>query len=142
MSDIRMKLCWATLGCLVALGVPGQGLTAQDLPAGVTSKMVSEGAKIFRGPGLCVACHGPEGKGVPGLGADLTTGRWLHTDGSYEGIVDLVQKGTTSEGGVVMPPKGGASLSEAQIRAVAAYVWSLSRGKKERPEPGAPSTSR
>jgi hypothetical protein len=29
-----------------------------------------------------------------------------------------------------MPPRGGANLKDEQVRAVAAYVWSLSRKPK------------
>jgi hypothetical protein len=30
----------------------------------------------------------------------------------------------------MMPPRGGAALTDAQVRAVAAYVWSLSHTPK------------
>jgi mono/diheme cytochrome c family protein len=104
---------------------------AQDsLPAGVTAQMISQGAGLFKGAGLCVACHGPDGKGVPNLGANLTDAEWLHSNGSYEAILATIRTGVPadkSSTGSVMPPKGGSSLNEAQLKAVAAYVWSLSR---------------
>lgn len=105
-------------------------LAIQQLPDGVTSKMVSEGGGLFRTNALCHACHGVNGKGVKNLGSDLTDDEWKHIDGSYTGIVTLVTRGITAEAsssGIPMPPRAGANLSDDQVRAVAAYVWTLSR---------------
>lgn len=99
---------------------------AQDLPAGVTAKMISDGEAIFKGAGTCFACHGQDAKGIPALGANLTDDEWTHADGTYESIVATIKSGAQAASGAVMPPKGGPNLSEEQIRAVAAYVWSLS----------------
>jgi len=106
--------------------LPAKPLAAQDLPNGVTEKMISDGANVYKGAGLCFACHGPEAKGIPGLGADLTDSEWIHLDGSYEKIVELITSGTTSAAGVAMPPKGGSTISDADVKAVAAYIWRLS----------------
>lgn len=102
----------------------------QELPEGVTGEMVARGEAVYEGVGFCYTCHGAEGRGVAGLGADLTDGAWRHTDGSYEGIAARVRAGVTAEAsdvGVPMPPRGGGRLSDEQVRAVAAYVWVLSR---------------
>ncbi len=102
--------------------------TAQGLPEGVTAEMVSEGAELFKGPGVCSACHGPDGAGVPNVGANLQDGEWVHSDGSFEGILSTIMQGVAadkSSTGGVMPPKGGGALSDEQLEAVAAYVWSL-----------------
>lgn len=102
----------------------------QEMPAGVTQAMVDEGKTIFNGAGICMSCHGTEGQGIPNLGANLTDGEWLHSDGSYEGIVASVTNGVTaqeSSSGVPMPAKGGTSITDEQVKAVAAYVWSLSK---------------
>lgn len=104
----------------------------QTLPDGVTKQMIDDGAKLFSGQGLCHACHGPQGKGMPAMGANLTDKEWLHSDGSFEGIVKTITSGVPSDKSSnhsVMPPKGGSSLSDAQVKAVAAYVWSLSNSK-------------
>lgn len=124
-ATTREKL-WmpALLALAVAAGRP------QDLPEGVTGDMVVAGEGLFRAEGFCYTCHGADGRGVPHLGADLTDGEWLHTDGSYGGIVERIRAGVTAEAstvGVPMPPRGGARLSDEQVRAVAAYVWTLSR---------------
>lgn len=102
----------------------------QELPSGVTPEMVQEGERIFVGSGFCHNCHGRNGRGLPQLGSDLTDGGWQHNDGSYEGLVERIGAGVPAErsgSGVPMPPAGGARLTPEQIRAVAAYVWTLSR---------------
>lgn len=103
---------------------------AAELPEGVTPEMIEQGKAIFAGDGLCYACHGQDAKGLPNLGADLTDGEWTHIDGSYQSIIENIQTGVTAQestSGTPMPPKGGSSISEEQVEAVAAYVWSLSQ---------------
>jgi mono/diheme cytochrome c family protein len=102
-----------------------------QLPEGVTAEMVAQGKEIFGGAGLCNVCHGPNGGGVPGLGANLTDDEWLHNDGSYDGIVQTVMNGvdaSESSVGTAMPPKGGSGITDDQVKAVAAYVFTLSKG--------------
>lgn len=102
----------------------------QELPEGVTQAMIEEGKGIFSGAGICASCHGPNGEGIPSLGANLTDDEWLHTDGTYESIVESITNGVTaqeSSSGVPMPAKGGTAITDEQVRAVAAYVWTLSK---------------
>ncbi len=102
----------------------------QELPEGVTAAMVEEGEGIYNGAGICMSCHGATGEGIPNLGADLTDDEWLHTDGSYESLVENIMTGVTSQessSGVPMPAKGGAAITDDQVNAVAAYVWTLSK---------------
>lgn len=85
------------------------------------------GHAIFTGKGACFACHGPDAKGTP-LAPNLTDSTWLHIDGSLDAIVKLVTEGvpTPKNAPAPMPPKGGAALTDVEIRAVASYVYSLS----------------
>lgn len=121
---------------VVALSAGAATAPAQQtdsLPQGVTAPMVEEGGRLFAGAGLCAACHGPQAKGVPNLGPDLTDAEWLHSKGTYEDILKQIETGVSAEQsktGTVMPPRGGSQLTEAQMKAVAAYVWTLSHGKK------------
>jgi mono/diheme cytochrome c family protein len=127
---MRHRICTLALAW-GALLVAAPALVAQeDLPEGVTEEMIAEGASLFRGAGVCAVCHGQNAAGMPNLGADLTDDEWLHSDGSLEGILHSITKGVTADAsstGSVMPPKGGSALSEEQLEAVAAYVWSLRR---------------
>lgn len=103
---------------------------SQELPEGVTMAMVDEGKTVFEGTGICASCHGPSGEGIPNLGGDLTDDEWLHSDGSFEGIVETVMNGVTAEAsssGVPMPERAGTNISDDQVRAAAAYVWTLSK---------------
>lgn len=93
--------------------------------------MVALGEKIFHGQeagGTCFTCHGPDAKGTQ-LAPNLTDQQWLNGDGSYQFIVNTVTSGvaTPKQHPAAMPPMGGASLTPEQVRAVAAYVYSLSR---------------
>jgi len=68
----------------------------------------------------CAACHGPEGKGNPALGApDLTNKIWV-----YGGTVASISETITKGRGGVMPAWKGL-LTDAEIHLVAAYVHSL-----------------
>lgn len=131
-ARIRLSLL-TTLGGVVILAAapgPARGQSAGALPQGVTPEMVAKGKKVFSAAGLCLACHGPDGKGT--VGPNLTDGEWLHVDGSFEQIAKLVLAGVdqaASKTGQIMPPKGGSSINEADVRAVAAYVWTLSHKK-------------
>lgn len=124
MSFTRLALSLAAFAITPALQAQQSAL-----PAGLTEEMIADGAKVFRGPGLCIACHGNDGKGMKGLGANLADDQWLHSKGSYEEIVKQILDGVpgnVSTTKVVMPPRGGAKLSDDQIKVVAAYVWRLS----------------
>lgn len=71
--------------------------------------------------GVCAACHGPDGKGNPAVGApNLTDKVWLHGWGE-DAILAMIQNGKTN----VMPAHESRFTPE-QTRVLAAYVWSLS----------------
>ena len=121
----------ATLA-MAALVTAPQPLFAQDtgLPPGVTDVMVAQGERLFKSSATCWACHGEDAAGARGVGANLTDNEWWHSDGSYEAIVRTILSGVPGDEarntfGAAMPPKGGADLTDEQVRAVAAYVWSL-----------------
>lgn len=103
------------------------------VPAGRTKEDVELGHRIFHGEasdGNCGSCHGRDGTGTPG-GPDLTTGNWLWADGSLESITKVIIEGvaTPKRHPVAMPPLGGVSLTDADVDAVAAYVWALAHSK-------------
>lgn len=116
------------LAALVVLTTRLPGQTADSLPPTVTPEMVTRGKVVYNGTGLCMACHGPTGKG--GLGPDLTDTTWLHHDGNYDALVKQITEGIDekiSKSGQIMPARGGSGLSDADVRAVAAYTWTLSK---------------
>jgi mono/diheme cytochrome c family protein len=93
-------------------------------------QQIALGDSIFHGQvagGTCTACHGQDAKGTA-VAPNLTDSQWLNGDGSYEFIVNTVTSGVPKpkEHPAPMPPKGGAQLTDDQVKAVAAYVYSLS----------------
>ena len=93
-------------------------------------KLVALGDSIFHGQvagGTCTACHGQDAKGTA-IAPDLTDNQWLNGDGSYQFIVHTVHTGVPQpkQHPAPMPPMGGATLTDEQVNAVAAYVYSLS----------------
>lgn len=117
----------ALLGAAVLCASAGIVAQERGLPAGVTSAMIEEGSEMFRGAALCGACHGRDGTGA--IAPSLADTLWLHSAGRYEEIVRQIVDGVPQDeakGGMMMPPRGGANITDAQVRAVAAFVWSLS----------------
>lgn len=112
----------------LALVLSNSPVAAQTaLPEGVTQAMVDKGNEIFHKGGLCYACHGQDAKGL--VGPNLTDDVWLHSKGSYAELVAQITKGVTKEeskSGIPMPAKGGSSITDEEVKAVAAYVWRLS----------------
>ncbi|HAW45737.1 MAG TPA: cytochrome-c oxidase, cbb3-type subunit III [Roseovarius sp.] len=73
----------------------------------------------------CAACHGDAGGGDIYQGApNLADAIWL-----YGGDYDTIRETVTNSRFGIMPPMGGADLSEAETRAVAVYVHQLGGGQ-------------
>lgn len=111
---------------------PTAPAVSATLPLGVTAAMVAEGQSLFNS-GSCARCHGTNGR-TPTFGPDLTDQVFLHNAGAYDDIIQVITTGVpvfsfklpTSRPEFAMFPRGGMSLTDAQVRAVAAYVWTLS----------------
>ncbi len=103
--------------------------TAGSPPAGATAEMVAQGQQTFGT--VCQACHGADAKGLPNLGPNLTDAEWLNISGTYDEIQTVVKNGvaTPKQAAAPMPAMGGAQLTDDQVKAVSAYVWSLGGGK-------------
>jgi cytochrome c oxidase cbb3-type subunit 3 len=70
---------------------------------------------------LCAACHGPEGKGTPALGApNLTDNIWLY-GGSADTIAQTIRGGRQGR-----MPAHEALLGADRVHLLAAYVYGLS----------------
>jgi mono/diheme cytochrome c family protein len=89
-------------------------------------ELVAKGDALFHGSGNCYACHGSKAEGL--VGPNLTDAEWIHSKGSYDEIVAQINKGVPKEeakSGIQMPPKGGATLTDDDVKAIAAYIHSL-----------------
>jgi glucose/arabinose dehydrogenase/mono/diheme cytochrome c family protein len=106
------------------------GAASLPVPPGATKDEVELGDRIFHGEaadGTCSGCHGSDARGGP-QAPSLVKGHWLIGDGSLNSITEIVTDGVPRprDYEVPMPPKGGAQLSDSDVAAVSAYVWSIS----------------
>jgi mono/diheme cytochrome c family protein len=119
------------LGLLLAFAATlGARPAVAQAPAAVTPAAVTLGDSLFHSKGNCYACHGANAQGA--VGPNLTDAEWVHSDGSYDAIVKQITTGVTAEQSktkIPMPPKGGAQITDDEVKAVAAYVYSLSHKK-------------
>jgi mono/diheme cytochrome c family protein len=130
-----MKKLIAVLAVLVlALAACGggdegssDGDSGTDTPSGITGDAVA-GEEVFAG--TCATCHGPDAKGIEGLGKDLHSNVFV-ADNSDDEMVAFLEVGRpagdpANETGVDMPPKGGnPSLTEQDLYDVVAYLRTL-----------------
>ena len=111
---------------LAACGGGGATTTSQKpaAPAGDAVK----GKVVFEG--TCVSCHGPDAKGLPGLGKDLTTSKFV-AEQTDKQLIDFIKKGRPASdpantNKVDMPPKGGnPALTETDLTNLIAFVRSI-----------------
>jgi glucose/arabinose dehydrogenase/mono/diheme cytochrome c family protein len=108
---------------------PDAGMGPLPVPPGASSDRVALGDRIFHGQtagGTCTGCHGTDARGTA-VGPDLTSGKWLWGDGSVQAIARTITLGVPKpkDHTGAMPPMGGAQLSQADIAAVADYVWAI-----------------
>lgn len=79
---------------------------------------------------VCIACHGPGGAGIEGLGKPFTTSEFLLTV-SDEELLTFIKTGRpisdpANTTGVDMPPKGGnPALTDEQLLDIIAYIRTL-----------------
>jgi mono/diheme cytochrome c family protein len=114
-----------------------EGPPPGELPPGITAEQGAEGGRLYRT--ACIMCHGENAEGTQ-LGPALATGEWARGGGSFDDIVEVVTEGAPAAGDflVPMPPRGDGTFTDDQVRAVAAYAYSLSR---ERAAPPADTVS-
>lgn len=105
----------------------GGGDDAADEPASSGGDAVA-GESLYQG--TCAACHGPNGKGLPALGKDLTTSEFFQGSSDEEMLAFILigrdandPENTT---GVAMLPKGGnPALSDEDILNIISFVRTI-----------------
>ncbi|MES2522671.1 MAG: cytochrome c [Gemmatimonadota bacterium] len=101
------------------------------LPAAVTPANVALGDSLFNSGG-CQRCHGQKGVGAPN-GPALDGQKWVQLQtGSFEEIVGIITTGVPATAikdptrkNAMRPRGGNMQLTDPQIQAVAAYVYTL-----------------
>lgn len=121
---------------LVACGGGEEAATdasAGDAGGDTETEMVSAGDPVAgeeQYNQVCIACHGPGGEGVEGLGKPFTTSEFVRTHSDQE-LLEFVKQGRPisdpeNTTGVDMPPKGGnPALTDEQIMDIIAYIRTL-----------------
>ncbi len=101
--------------------------TSSPPPAAMTAGDAAKGKTAY--DGTCSACHGPDGKGVEGLGKPLVGSAMLGL--KDEDLVAFIVKGrpptdTANTTGIDMPPRGGnPALTDQDLADVVAYMRTL-----------------
>ena len=78
----------------------------------------------------CLACHGADAKGMPNLGKDLTTSKFVETRTDTE-LLEFIKVGRPAGDplntqGIDMPPKGGnPALTDDDLMNIIAYIRTL-----------------
>jgi len=114
-------------GALIVAACGGGGPAATSTPEGPIGDAAAGKTKF---EGTCTTCHGPDAKGIAGLGKDLTASEFAKGLSDRE-LVDFLGVGRPASDplnttGVDMPPKGGnPAFTEQDLIDIAAYVRAL-----------------
>ena len=134
---LLISLLVLILSMLVACGgggteapAPAPAQPAATQPPAAPAMPAGDAAKGKEAFATCAGCHGPDAKGLPGLGKDMTTSTFIkgQTD---EQLMAFIKTGRPASDpanttGVDMPPKGGnPAMTDQQIMDVIAYMRSL-----------------
>jgi disulfide bond formation protein DsbB len=118
------------MGALAACGGAGDSASSRAEEGAAPVSMGDADAGKEQYDMLCIACHGPGGEGIEGLGKPFTTSEFLR-ERSDEEMVEFVKTGRPMSDplnttGVDMPPKGGnPALTDDQILDIIAFVRTL-----------------
>lgn len=126
----RLTLFTAAIVLLLGLllsacgsGTPAPTPTPTELPG---DPVLGKNAYLS----TCIACHGPDAKGVPNLGKDLTASEFVKSKTNAE-MIAFIQTGRPATDplnttGVDMPPRGGnPALSDDDLLNIVAYLRSI-----------------
>jgi len=122
--DLLIILLLLLIISLTACGGSTNVSPAQAAPTGDPAA----GKELFIS--TCAVCHGPDAKGLPGLGKDLIASEFVTGKNNSE-LVEFIKVGRGPDDplnttGVTMPPKGGkASLTDEDLYNIVAYIRTL-----------------
>jgi disulfide bond formation protein DsbB len=128
-----LALSVALVAALSGCGDDGGGPAAGDAPrkAPIRAKKQQIGptaAELYKS--TCSACHGPDARGIAGMGKNLTTSELVDT-WSTEEFVEFLKVGRETghplnTTGIAMPPRGGnPALTDGELRSIAEHVKDL-----------------
>lgn len=130
-------LIFALLTLIISIALAGCGGSKEPTPVPSTATSApalvgdaTAGETVYKG--TCIACHGPDAKGVQGLGKSLhpVDSEFVRTKSDAE-LVEYIKVGRRTTDplnttGVDMPPKGGnPAMSEQEMYDVVAFMRAL-----------------
>ncbi|RMF59333.1 MAG: cytochrome c [Calditrichaeota bacterium] len=132
--SLFLALFWLIAGCGGGSEEPKSDPKTTQQPQAMSQQSAELKGDAERGKTLfvqsCSACHGPDGKGLPGLGKNLVTSQFVKEKTDME-LLDYVKKGRAVDDplnttGIPMPPKGGnPALSDQNIMDIIAYIRTI-----------------
>lgn len=136
-STSRTLPCFVSLLMMLApLPLLAQGAGGlPSRPPGVTDSAVAWGRQLFHGSANCSGCHGRNGDGTR-LAPALTGRQWRHGPGTYRWLVAHIKAGVPAHRSITevpMPMRGWDGMPDADVEAVAAYVWSITHPPRSAP---------
>jgi disulfide bond formation protein DsbB len=120
----RLVIFTLTLTLVACGSGDSQQAATQSTPRGDAA----QGEELFAK--TCAACHGPQGKGIEGLGRDMTTSEFI-AEKSDEELAEFIKVGRRPDDplnttGVDMPPKGGnPSLTDEGLYDIVAFIRTI-----------------
>jgi mono/diheme cytochrome c family protein len=129
---VALAACHHGAAATGAAPASGAAMKAPAKPAAVTAANIALGDSLFNN-GACQRCHGKGGVGAANAPA-LDGKKWVQLQtGSFEEIVQVITLGVPQTAikdpshRFAMRSRGGPmNLTDPQIQALAAYVWTLS----------------
>ena len=118
---------------LVACGGDDSGAADEPAEEAVAAEESLDGDAVAgeeKFQSTCSACHGPDAKGMPNLGKDMTTSEFISGSSDAE-LLAFIKVGrgpgdAANTTGVDMPAKGGnPALSDQDLANIIAYIRTL-----------------
>ena len=126
-----MKLLFTILSLLV-LGALLIAACGSSTPPPTPTPFGDPVAGKTKFEGTCAVCHGPDAKGIAGLGKDLTTSTFAKGLSDPD-LAAFVIKGRdpsdpANTTGIAMPPRGGnPALTDEDLADIVAYIRTLEK---------------
>ncbi|MBI3360837.1 MAG: cytochrome c [Chloroflexi bacterium] len=130
MKALRITILGLAIAGLILAACGGGGASGGQAAPPIPAGDATAGKTKFEG--TCAACHGPDAKGLPGLGKNLVTSEFAKGKTDAE-LVAFIKTGrpvsdALNTTGVEMPPKGGnAAFTDQDLADIIAYVRTLEK---------------
>jgi mono/diheme cytochrome c family protein len=124
----RLALLFGVTVLVLAACGGSDGGSTEAMAAGDGSGNAAAGESIFQGS--CAACHGPDAKGIEGLGSSLYDNEFVQSmnDDEFVAFIKLGRSASHPDNttGIDMLPKGGnPSLIDDDLYDIVSFVRTL-----------------